>query len=136
MLSKQEIRNKLLSDDRWLVRGMLAIYRRQTSQEQSYAQTIEHNGEGFNATDAEILSSFSEQVLRGRTLSPKQLEIARRCMPKYAGQLLRIAEREQAVRPNVLHGVQVDEAGLDSFGTSPKEYMPQQLEMELAGSIF
>jgi len=80
----------------WLTRGILAIYDRQTADEQTTEQTRYHNGVGFGATDAEILSSFAKQLQKGRTLSQKQVTIATRLMMKYAMQLARIA-REQRV---------------------------------------
>jgi hypothetical protein len=99
------IREKLVSNDKWLVRGILAIYARQTTDEQQAEQTSHHNGVGFNGTDANILSSFAKQILSWQAtenprypspLSPKQLDLARRKMPKYAGQLARIAEENNA----------------------------------------
>ena len=91
----------------WPVRAMLAIYEKQTATEQETATTKESNGIGFNGLDAEILSSFSKQVQRWEgtpeplrrfpvPLSEKQLNLARKKMAKYAGQLARIARAKQA----------------------------------------
>lgn len=89
--------------DMWVVRGMLAILQWQTAEEQANGMTVEDNGVGFNGVDAEILTSFCEQASRvlesrpndpmryTRCLSPKQMEIARKKMLKYSGQLARIA---------------------------------------------
>jgi hypothetical protein len=85
------IRDMLLTDDRWLVRGLIAIYRRQTRDEQLVQQTHEHNGRGFNSSDAYILSSFAKQAIAGRPLSYRQLEITRKKLPKYARQLEQVA---------------------------------------------
>jgi hypothetical protein len=68
-LTKQFIKEKLLTDDRWLVRGILAIYNLQTDQEKAAEATLKHNGVGFNGCDAYILSSFAKQLQAGRTLS-------------------------------------------------------------------
>jgi SNF2 family DNA or RNA helicase len=70
-----------------LERALLYLYRNQTAEEQSVSVTIESNGKGFNSVDAGILSSFSQQVLDGKILSPKQLELARLLLPKYSKQL-------------------------------------------------
>jgi hypothetical protein len=99
----QEIRGKLATSDKWLIRGILAIYARQTADEQSSQTTKYHNGVGFNGTDATLLSSFAKQIRAWEgtdpsqrryrlPLSPKQMQLARRKMGKYAGQLARIAE--------------------------------------------
>jgi hypothetical protein len=99
--SATEIREKLASDDRWLVRGILAVYARQTADEKSSLTTKHHNGIGFNGRDAGILSSFARQILSWKAvenprypqpLSSKQLACARHKMLKYSAQLARIAE--------------------------------------------
>lgn len=92
MLTKQLIVEKLLTDNRWLARGIIAIYAKQTYEEQNAEATLKNNGVGFNSIDAYILSSFAKQLSQGRTLSQKQITIARKKMPKYASQLLTIAK--------------------------------------------
>jgi hypothetical protein len=92
ILTKEYIKTQLLADQRWLSRGIVAIFEKQTYDEQQTESTKEHNGVGFNGVDAEILSSFAKQIKAGRTLSTKQLTIAHKKMPKYAGQLLSIAK--------------------------------------------
>lgn len=90
-LSILEIKVKLATDDKWLYRGLLAIYACQTSEEQATEATLESNGVGFNGADAGILSSFAEQ-LKVKPLTEKQRIIARNKMIKYAGQLKQIAD--------------------------------------------
>ncbi|MFM7008685.1 MAG: hypothetical protein ACKO0Z_05045 [Betaproteobacteria bacterium] len=85
------IRHKMATNDEWLVRGLKAIYRNQTEDEQHDKATTDRNGIGFNGTDAEFLSSIAEKACKGWTLSPKQLAATRKAMRKYAGQLERIA---------------------------------------------
>jgi len=92
MLTKEFIIEKLVTDQRWLMRGIAAIYEKQTYDEQQSEATKEDNGVGFNGIDAYILSSFAKQIKAGRTLSTKQLAIAQKKMPKYARQLLSIAK--------------------------------------------
>ena len=109
------IREKLVSDDRWLVRGILAIYARQTSDERSNQTTVYQNGIGFNGRDAAILSSFAKQILAWEATPVEdrrysfplsthvkgQLPLARRMMLKYAGQLARIAAENNPVKDEV-----------------------------------
>lgn len=92
--AKEMVRANLQENDRWLVRGLLALYSRQTSDEQSGEYTRYDNKRGFNSTDAPLLTSFAKQVNRGRSLTAKQLSWTRKKMLKYSGQLARIA-REQ-----------------------------------------
>lgn len=85
------IREKITTDRRWTERGLIALYERQTSQEQDGERTIECNHQGFNALDAEILTSFSKWLLSGRPLTNRQLACAQKKLAKYAGQLTAIA---------------------------------------------
>lgn len=92
--TKDEIRHKLGTDHRWTERALLALLALQTADEQQDGTTRYQNAQGFNALDANILTSFAQQVQRGRQLSVKQLAIAYRLLPKYAGQLHRIAKQK------------------------------------------
>jgi hypothetical protein len=91
---KPEIMIMLQDRDRAVERGIVAIYNKQTESEQDTESTREHNGVGYNGTDAAFMSSLAKQLLSGRTLSQKQLEAGRRCLMKYAGQLTKIANGE------------------------------------------
>jgi hypothetical protein len=104
------IQANLRDDDRWLLRGLLAVYNFQTDDEQNSHSTRYHNSVGFSGPDAEILTSFAQQVQRwqrdrqngtaryNRPLSDKQLRIVRARMTKYAGQLARIARVNHAAQ--------------------------------------
>lgn len=116
-LTKEAIKANMLSNassprysnvgHAWVVRGMLAILKYQTDEEQMAGVTVEDNGVGFNGVDAEILTSISIQATKyltmrpndteryTRCISPKQMEIARKKMLKYAGQLARISNMSQ-----------------------------------------
>ena len=112
--AKEMIKHNLANSTQWLLRGILAIYSRQTSDEKSAQMTKHHNEIGFNGLDSGILSSFAEQIMRWEAmeprfrkydcpLSPKQLQIAQKKMSKYAGQLLLIAmEKAGEAKENVL----------------------------------
>lgn len=89
--NKENIKAKLATDDRWLLRGLVAIYNKQTDAEKSAGLTAEDNGIGFNGVDAEILTSIAQQNIARGSVSPKQLAIVRKKMMKYAGQLAKIA---------------------------------------------
>ena len=95
IITKDSIKEKLLTNDAWLWRGIRAIYSFQTDAEKSSGATVEDNGVGFNGVDAEILTSFAHQLAIRGFLTPKQNVIARKKMTKYAGQLYRIAESKQ-----------------------------------------
>lgn len=104
------IRAKVKSDRKWAERAIVVLFDYQTADEQSTEITRHVNGVGFNGADAPLLSSFAKQ-LKGlptdyhpvggtpRHLSPKQLSCAFNKLPKYAAQLLKIAQDKTAVAP-------------------------------------
>lgn len=89
--TKEEIRRLLESRDDAVVRGLIVLYSLQTSEEQSEDRTVEKNNVGFNALDAEFLSSLARYAEKRGMLTEKQMYYARKRILKYAGQLARIA---------------------------------------------
>ena len=90
------LRSQLSQNPAWAIKALTLVYAHQTADEQADKKTSLKNGAGFNGLDAEILSSFSEQVIKGRKLSPKQLAIVHRKMPRYARQVLASISPEKA----------------------------------------
>jgi len=76
--TKSKIVNLLANNDRAVERAVVVIFNNQEEDEQIMESTHKANGVGFTAFDADILSSFAKQINKGRTLSAKQLEIARK----------------------------------------------------------
>jgi hypothetical protein len=97
----EAIREKLATCDIMVERSILKLYEMQTEAEKVTERTTEHNGVGFNGVDAEIMSSFAQQLLRqknsvrpeGRRLSDKQRVLARKKLKKYARQLAGFANK-------------------------------------------
>lgn len=85
------VKHKLSTDNKWAVRGLIAIYNNQTNDEKSNSATLHDNGIGFNGVDSTFLSSLSEQYIERNSLSEKQLEVVRKMIPKYHRQLIEIA---------------------------------------------
>ena len=90
-MTVEEIRSRLESDIRWAERGLVRIYQNQTTDEIEARETIHSNGVGFTGFDAEILTSFAQRSERGWGLTEPQKKVLFRRMPKYAGQLHRMA---------------------------------------------
>lgn len=78
--------------DAWITRGLVAIYEKQTADEQFVKTTKHSNGVGFTGSDAHFLSSLAQQYQYKGYLSAKQMKFARRSMKKYAGQLVKIVK--------------------------------------------
>jgi hypothetical protein len=78
----------LATNASWALRGLIKIYERQTSNEQASGNTSELNSVGFSGCDAEILSSFATQYLSRGTLSPKQMVLVFKKLPRYSKQII------------------------------------------------
>jgi hypothetical protein len=96
-ITKEIIVEKLASNPKWLLAGIVAIYNRQTADEQSADATQEDNKMGFNGVDARFGSSLAKRILSGYSLSPKQMAAGAKMMKKYAGQLLLVAKEKQGL---------------------------------------
>lgn len=99
-LTKQNItayvRQQLSTNPVWAVKALVRIFQEnQTQEEQVIEATKEDNGIGFTGTDGEILSSFAKQQLARGTLSPKQMVIVFKKMPKYHRQVIAMSNPEQ-----------------------------------------
>ena len=92
-MTKQDTLNRLQevlrTDARWAQRALLAIYRNQTADEQRQANVTHHNQMGFRCMDSIILTSFANQLQTRGSLSPKQMNVVFKLMPKYARQLMK-----------------------------------------------
>ncbi len=100
---KHEIHSFIQNDDRAVCRAILALFNQQTVHEQNTESTCYHNKRGFTGADAGFFSSLAKQISRYNSspikkyklpLSPKQIEIARPRLYKYATQLTKIANNE------------------------------------------
>lgn len=89
-----QIKNLLMTNDKFVMRSTVKIFERQTTDEQLNDGTSHNNGIGFNGTDAFILSRFAKFYMERGYMSEKQLAIAKRKIQKYAKQLTKIANEK------------------------------------------
>jgi hypothetical protein len=92
--TKESIAALLATNDLAVMRGVVAIYDRQTRDEQAVGDTRHFNGIGFNGSDAKKGSYYARWLLSGRKLDGRHLANARKIMMKYSGQLARIANEK------------------------------------------
>ena len=97
---EEKIRQRVSSDPSWASRAILALYDRQTREEQLEQNSVHRNGRGFTKPDAELLSSFAQWILSDHKLTHNQLIWAYRRLPKYAHQLYLIAKEKEDERRN------------------------------------
>lgn len=105
-MTKTQIISLLASNNRAVERALVALYHRQTVDEQRTSTTKESNGVGFNAKDAEYATYLAKWVLSGRHLTGRHLEAGRRIATFYARQLAEMSEtRAVPRRPRPMVGV-------------------------------
>lgn len=96
MITKKErvawVKAKLETNEAWIKRAISVLYNHQTSEEQAMGIATALNGVGFNGVDSEILSSFARQLNKTGSLSNRQLEIAKRKIPKYSKQIVGMSD--------------------------------------------
>jgi hypothetical protein len=85
--TRTEIEEMINGNDRAVERAMVAIWERQTADEQETQDTRHHNGRGFAAWSARSGTYFAEWVRSGRRLTGKHLVKARKIALYHAGQL-------------------------------------------------
>jgi hypothetical protein len=92
------IKHQLSTNSAWALRALTTIYARQTQDEQASGVTNHHNDIGFSGADAEILSSFAVQYSNRGTLSPKQMALVFKKMPKYSKQVLSCISQDKLTK--------------------------------------
>ena len=96
MFTKEQIAGKLVTDQKWLERGIIAIHARQTADEQDAGVTKYDNSMGWSGADSGFGSYLAKYIKNSRKpvgtiLSGKYIGMAQRLMKKYAGQLVLVA---------------------------------------------
>lgn len=92
--TRTEIETLINTNDRAVERAMVAIWERQTRDEQATETTRHHNGIGFSGWTAKSGTYFANWVRLGRSLTGRHLAKARKIALHHAGQLTRIANGE------------------------------------------
>lgn len=90
-LTKEYIAHMVKTNRGWARRAVLALYNLQTPDEQSVNSTFIENGKGFNSYDAYTLSEIAKVFLARGLPTSTEWRILHNRLPKYAGQLLKIA---------------------------------------------
>lgn len=90
--TRDEVEEKIMTDDRWLSRGLLSLYNYQTKDEKRDKDTKYRNHVGFRANDAKRLSSFATFFITKGFFTKKQKAYLRgKLILPYINQLTKIA---------------------------------------------
>ena len=99
--TKEQILQMLEVNDKAVNRAVLAIYNRQTTDEQTVHDTRYRNSIGFNASDAKVLSYYASYINKNGSLTGPHLIKARNKIKKYWRQLLEIANTRTASEQSI-----------------------------------
>lgn len=91
---RAKIEKLLRENDRAVERAMMALYARQTADEQVDGNTKHTNGRGFRANHASKGSYYARWCLRGNRLTGQYLDHAREIALHYVQQLLDEANKK------------------------------------------
>ena len=100
-MNHNEIRSKVMTNQEWLERAILAIDRRQTNDEQASETTRYLNKRGWSAADAKMGSYLARYIRNSRNpdgfrLSKTWVNEARDIIGKYCRQLERVVAEKAA----------------------------------------
>ena len=95
--TKEDIKCLLLTNDRAVIKALIAIHRYQTAEEQHVGESRETNSVGFSGPDAKLCTSLVDFYNERGFLSKKQMILARKKALKYTRQLKKIANGEYEV---------------------------------------
>ena len=93
--TKEQIKEKLSTDPRWIERGLIVLFNRQTEDEKTTDTTVHDNGIGFSGTDSRYLSYCSKWILKGNHLTGNHLDKCSKKLPKYWRQILQEIEKRE-----------------------------------------
>lgn len=91
MWTVEQIAELLRKNDQAVNRAMVVLYERQTLDEQATVSTQHRNGQGFSAAHVRLGTYYARYVLRGRRLTERHLERARKIALHYTKQLCEAA---------------------------------------------
>lgn len=91
--TREEVDSLLRRNDLAVERAMIALFHRQTRDEQHTSHTRHDNGVGFSAAYASKGSYYARWVLAGRRLTRHHLERARKIALLHSKQLVQEANR-------------------------------------------
>lgn len=89
------VKHMLSTNESWATRALIKVYANQTADEQASQVTSHNNSVGFSGVDAMILSSFAQQYQRWNRLSPKQMTILFKKMPRYWRQVMSLISEDK-----------------------------------------
>ena len=98
VLTKEEVKKLIATNDNAVMKAALVIYRQQTSEEQSLGYSNENNYKGFNRYDAPELSAFAAGIELNKGAYKKDINKYRYRLMKYAQQIADITNDKRDIQ--------------------------------------
>lgn len=95
-----ELREKIKTNDEYVVGSLIALYNMQTADEQMADTTVHQNNLGFNAFDSKVMSDVSKFYLTKGFLTAKQIQMIKPKLLKYMRQLDMVGVEPMPVNKN------------------------------------
>lgn len=95
---KESIKELLLTNDTAVKRAIGVLYSFQTEDEKEVDLTIHPNKKGFDAWDARELSKLAKKMHSTDGVSQEEINCVRPRLLKYANQLARVANENEAIK--------------------------------------
>lgn len=92
------IRSMITTNAEWSKRALIKIFENQTNDEQIKGETTIDNGVGFTGVDANILTSFANQLMQYNHLTDKQMNCLFKMIGKYATQIYNLSDEEKLIK--------------------------------------
>ena len=92
--TKEQIKDKIKTNQAWLERAIVALFDKQTRDEQATEDTHVNNKIGLNKPDAHKMSYYAKWIMAGKHLNGRFLEDARNRVLKYSKQLTKMANNK------------------------------------------
>ena len=96
--TEHNVRELISTNEKALIKALLAIWNYQTNSEQAIGDAIEDNGVGFNKPDSFTAKKYIRIINRGEKLRAYELDKLRRVMYKYVKQLVKIANLNEMLK--------------------------------------
>ena len=95
--TKEQVKDLLATDLKWMERGVIVLYERQTEDEQKSGQTQVYNNRGFNGTDSRYMTWVAKWLLEHKShhLNEKHRAKVAKSLPKYWGQIMEIIKSNE-----------------------------------------
>ena len=89
--------NRISNDDAYAIRGVLALFKKQTADEQKHHTTRYSNNEGFSVRTVIAGTRIAKKAIARRYIGWTEVEIARKICRTHLEQLVRIANENAAL---------------------------------------